>query len=376
MKIAYCLKSTFNSGGMERIVTRKINALANKGYDITLITTDQKQRPSFFKIIDKVKIIDLAINYDDIEPLPFFKKLYHRQLKIKKHHKILEQLCVKEQFDIIISTYGNEINFIHKIRGVKKKIAEIHFSRGFKTLFNQSSFRKLVNRYLIYSYECKASKLDAFVCLTQEDLKDWKKIKNIRTIPNFIESRSIRPSKLTDKKVVALGRLSYQKGYDMMLKVWQIVNSVHPDWILHIYGGGELEKKIKEQRDILNLTDAVKIHQPVSDTNSLLEESSIYCMTSRFEGMPMVLLEAMACGLPIVSFDCKCGPKDLLSTGESGILVPFGDIEAMASSICKLIENDTLRKSIGHNAYIESENYMMHNILPKWEKLFIELLSK
>lgn len=360
---------------MERIVIEKANALSRLGHDITIITTDQLNRAPFFKIDPNVKCVDLNINYDAIEKLSFVKKLIRRHIKIRQHKAALNRLCIQERYDIIISTFGNEIGFIKSLAGVKIKIAEIHFNREFRTLFAQSKFRELVNKWLVRYNEIKARKLDAFICLTNEDSLQWKGIPNLFVIPNFIERKAKKPASLQNKRVIAVGRLNYQKGYDIMLKSWEIVAQSHPDWHLDIYGGGELRQQLIELRDKLGLNDSVTFHEPTSDIYSKMTESSIYCMTSRFEGLPMVLLEAMGCGLPIVSFDCHCGPKDLLSGNDAGILVPFGDVNQMAQSLNKMISDEDMRRKAGEASYKEADKYLIDNIITKWEKLFNNLIT-
>ncbi|MBD5280214.1 MAG: glycosyltransferase family 4 protein [Bacteroides sp.] len=360
---------------MERIVIAKANALIERGFDVSIITTDQLDRIPYFPINKKIRQIDLNINYDSIQSQSFFSKLIKRERKIRLHKLALDKLCQQEQYDILISTYGNEINFINKIKGVRKRIAEIHFNKRFRTMFHQSKFRRLINRWIVYRNEKKTRKLDAFVCLTEEDSSEWSNLNNLHVIPNFISTKPLERALLNNKSAIAVGRLSYQKGFDLLLNSWKEVNKVHPDWRLDIYGGGELKQELLELREKLKLSDCIIFHDPTPDILLKIKEASMFCLSSRFEGLPMVLIEAMSCGVPSVSFDCKCGPKDIFSDNNAGILIPSYNTDEFAKAVCKLIECEPLRKEMGESAYREVDKYSKEHIIQKWINLFNSLLS-
>ena len=375
MKIVYCLKSTFNSGGMERIVIAKANHFAQLGNEVWIVTTDQNGRNPFFYVDKTINTSDLSINYDDIEHLPFFQKLISRQVKISHHKKELQAFVNKLNPDIIISTFGNEISFLHKLKTQAKKIAEIHFSGNYRLRLNQKGLRRIANRWLTYKFKQNVKHYDAFVCLTEEDKHNWKGIKNLSVIPNFIDSKSEHPAILKNKSVISVGRLNYQKGYDRLVKAWKYVSEQYPDWTLQIYGSGELKQELENQIQMSGLSSVISINSPTNDIYARLMASSVYVLSSRYEGLPMVLIEAMACGLPIVSYDCECGPKDLLSNNDAGILVPEGDINGLAKAIISLISDDNRRLSMGASSYKEADNYLCTNIIDRWISLFDSLIN-
>lgn len=375
MKIIYCLKSTFNSGGMERIVIAKANHFAQMGNKVWIVTTDQKGQNPFFFIENTISTPDLNINYDDIEHLPFFKKLILRQIKIVRHKNELQTLINNIKPDIIISTFGNEISFLHKLKTQAKKIAEIHFSGNYRLLLNQNRLRRLANKWLTYRFKQNVKHYDAFVCLTKEDKRNWEGVKNLYVIPNFINSKSDHPAILENKSVISVGRLNYQKGYDRLVEAWKHVAEQYPDWTLQIYGSGELKEELENQIRLYGLQSSILINPPTNDIYNRLMASSIYVLSSRYEGLPMVLLEAMACGLPIVSFDCQCGPKDLLANKNAGILIPKGDIDGLSKAIISLISNKDKRQSMGISSYSEADKYLFNNIINRWVSLFESLIN-
>lgn len=353
----------------------KANKLANLGHLVYIVTNSQHDRNSFFKIEDRIKCIDLNINYDEIENESFLKKTLKYIIKQIVHKNRLQKVVSEVNPDIIISTYGYEINFLHKLKTRAKKIAEIHFSKNFRKYRNRHGIWKLANRWLSYKSFKNINKYNAFVCLTKEDSENWKGLSNLHVIPNFIEEKAKEAAPLNSKEVIAVGRLNYQKGYDRMISIWKKVNEKYPEWKLRIYGNGELKEELQDQIDKQGLSTCVELMSPVNDIYQRLLMSSIYIMTSRYEGLPMVLLEAMACGLPIVSFNCPCGPTDLLESSNAGFLVKDNDIDDFANKIISLIENKHQRERIGAAAYRYADNFTADIVINQWLSLFEDLLT-
>lgn len=374
MKIVYCIHGTFNSGGMEKIIINKANYLVEKGFEVFIITTEQKKRKSFFKINDNIKCYDLDINYEDENNTSFLKKFISFQRKQKLHKERLEKILNKIKADIVISTFGNEVNFLYAIKDGSKKLLEIHFSKFFRKQLQRHGIWSIVDKYRSYIDNIKARKYDKFVVLTNEDKGYWKEMKNITVIPNFI-SLPEEISRLENKRAIAVGRLSYQKGYERMIKAWSIVNKHYPEWKLDIFGNGEDLDYINNMINNLDLKDSITIHPPTTAIGEEYKKSSIFLLSSRYEGLPMVLLEAMSYGLAIVTYDCKCGPKDIISK-ENGILVNEGDISFFADSIIKLIENNDRMKNLAKKAREDAYNYSKEVVMNKWIDLFNEITIK
>lgn len=160
---------------------------------------------------------------------------------------------------------------------------------------------------------------------------------------------------------------------EYLIEAWSYVHKSHPDWKLDIYGYGELKEEMTRSIATLNLTDVININEPTNIIIQKYLESSIYIMSSRFEGFGMVLLEAMACGVPCISFDCPYGPADIIRNGEDGFLVEHLNAKALADSICQLIEQPELRKQFGRKAKKNIIRYSKDNIMKQWTELFNEL---
>ncbi|MFI3270103.1 MAG: glycosyltransferase family 4 protein [Rikenellaceae bacterium] len=371
MKIAYLIHSTFNSGGMERVLSNKCNALARAGLDVTIITTDQTNKGSFFTLEPSITSVDLDINYSSTRYSGFFKKLICFFGKRRRHKARLSKILFDEKFDIVVSMFGNEVHWLTDIQDGSKKILEIHFSKSFREQANRNGLLWLSDVYRSNLDERAVIKYDKFIVLTDEDKQLWAKNKNITRIYNSVSIIPEEISSLDSNRAIAVGRLTYQKGFDRLIDIWNIVNQKHPNWCLDIYGSGEDYEALHNQITRLNLNDVVTIHQPTSDILSEINSSSMLLMTSNYEGLPMVLLESMSCGVPPIAFDCKCGPRDIITDGKSGFLVNDGDIETFATRVCELIENSELRQSMGIAARQDAiDRFSEDVIIKQWKELF------
>lgn len=375
MKIVYCIHGTFNSGGMEKIIINKANYLVEKGFKVFIITTEQKGRASFFGIHPSIECFDLGINYEDENNTSFIRKFISFQRKQRIHKERLRDILYRIKADIVISTFGNEVNFLYSIKDGSRKLLEIHFSKFFRNQLDRKGIWKIVDKYRSYVDEKKVKKYDKFVVLTHEDKSFWKNQNNITVIPNFISIQKNK-SELKNKRAIAVGRLSYQKGYERMIKAWSIVEKQHPEWILDIYGNGENKEELSELISELGLNGKIRINKATSKIEQEYADASVFLLSSRYEGLPMVLLEAMSFGLAIVSYDCKCGPKDIITNYRNGILVKEGDIENFAKEIINVIENQDLRNRLGQNAGIDIEKYSIDVIMKQWIDLFINTIKE
>ena len=261
----------------------------------------------------------------------FFRKFFH-YFKRKKHMKKLENILNYNNPNILATTEVEELLLAFKFKKNKMKIIkEFHSSRYYKKLSLNKI--KLIDRIKFLKNKLReemiVKKCDEFIILTEEDREQWNNPK-IKVIPNSLSFYPSEVSKCENKKIISVGRLEYQKGYDILIEVWKGVFEKHKDWILEIYGEGSLRKELEEKIEKLGLENSLLLKGTVSNIQEKYLESSIYVMTSRYEGLPMVLIEAMACGLPLVSFDCPCGPKDVITDKEDGYICKLGNIEEMA----------------------------------------------
>lgn len=359
MKIVYCIDSLSNSAGMERVLTTKANYLSeNYKYDVYIVTKKGKHKP-FFELHDKIKVIYLNAKSN------------------KEHKKKLSEALLKIKPNITISLYGPEASFLYKIKDGSKKIIEFHFSKYYLThLVKGIKYLKFRRLHLLKAWyiqkkeEYLASKYDKVVLLTKQDLKLWGNKKNMTYIHNPLSFRSEKVSILENKRIIAVGRLIAQKGFDLLIESFNFVSQKYPDWTLDIYGEGQDYGLLNELILKYNLIGKVNIHLTVPNIKDKLLESSIFVFPSRYEGFGLVLTEAMECGLPCIAFDCECGPREIIKDGETGYLVKDYDIHTFANRIIELILDINKRKQFGCSAKKNVSDFYCENIMNVWNYLF------
>ena len=378
-KIAYCIPLLNRASGMERVLTIKANYLVEKlGYDVTIILTDGKGEPSYFPLSTKVKVIQLDIDIDSLWKYPIWKRFFLYKKRSRNYKKKLEACLNWLKPDITISLLRREINFINDLKDGSVKMGEIHFGRYKYRELNISFLPSFINKWISSQWmkqlESKIKKLENFIVLTNEDATQWKGIRNITVIPNPITICCQERSSCLNKQVIVVGRYTYQKGIDLLIEAWKMVIERHPDWLLNIYGTGD-KTYYENLANNLHLSESIVFHQETKNIIDKYLENSIYVLSSRYEGLPLVIMEAMSVGLPCVAFACPCGPKDIIHDGEDGIICEDGDIEQLANGICKLIEDENLRKRMGINAAKNIQRYTVDIIMQKWDRLFKETLN-
>ncbi|MBM6720191.1 glycosyltransferase family 4 protein [Bacteroides gallinaceum] len=373
MKIIYCIAGTCHSGGMERVLANKANYLTGHGYEVVIVTTDQQGLPPFFPLAEQIRCIDLGINYEENNGKSFANKLLHYPLKQYRHQKRLAAILKREKPDITVSMFCNDAGFITRINDGSKKVLEIHFSKFKRLQYNRKGLWRLADLWRSRQDERTVRRFDKFVVLTEEDKGYWGNLPNITVIPNANTFATSQAAALENKKVIAIGRYTYQKGFERLIEAWNILSPGFPGWKLDIIGNGEERDKLQDLIHAYHLDGQVTLVSPTKSIDKVYLDASVLVMSSRYEGLPMVLLEAQAFGLPIVSFACKCGPKDIVANGETGFLVEENDIEGLARQLVKVMKDKNLRKQMGRKAKEASLRYAEDAVMAKWTALFDSL---
>ena len=285
--------------------------------------------------------------------------------------------------DITVSSMRREINFITGIHDGSKKIAELHINKSNLRRFDTSPYdsgpsllyNKIIPRLWNRTLISKLRKLSKFITLSEEDAKHWKELNNVAVIPDPIPFLPENISDCSVKRVIAVGRYVPQKGFDILLNIWKKIEDKFPDWELCIYGPGEIDfyKKIASDLNLKHCTLAGSITP--EQVNQEFAKSSIQVLSSRYEGFGMVIIEAMACGLPSVSFACPSGPSDIITDGKDGYLIQSMNQDAFCSKLALLMSNDDLRKEMSANARKTAEKYSIKHISECWIELFDEVLG-
>ncbi len=351
-KITFFIQQVYGAGGTERVLSLIANELS-KEYDVEIISMFKTKPVPFYELNEKI-----TLNY-------IFEKEYNSYLlyfpyilyKAKKFFKSYHT-------DIFICT------------GMGMVIPTIHMAKK-TTYIAWEHFNSNIGGFGSLKWWCRkiaALKADKIVVLTEKDLNLYKLNFNPRAelvhIYNPTEKNSFKYDyDMSSKKILSVGRLSYQKGFDMLVDVASKIFDKHKDWEWHIYGDGEDREKINQLIIDKNLQNNVKLMGRTDKMKELYNEYAMYVMTSRYEGFAMVNIEAHYAKLPIVSFNCDCGPDEIIQDGINGYLVECFDIDKMADRINYLIENKEVRKKMSDNTMLDKEKLQMENVIKEWKKI-------
>ncbi|WP_338359640.1 glycosyltransferase family 4 protein [Yeosuana marina] len=365
MILLYITNQICGAAGLERVLSIKTNYLVEKyDYSIHIITLNQNNEPPFYTFNPKIKHHDIKVTGNSLQYIKEYIFGIKRVVKQIKPNVI--SVCddgLKGFFlPLLLSKPCPMIYERHVSKNIEFTEEKVSFINNLKT--------KLTYRLM----HAGAKHFHKFIVLTKDNINEWQ-LNNIQVISNPLSFYPNESSKLNDKVVLAVGRQSYQKGYDRLLKSWKKVSLKHPDWVLHIYGKFDTALMLENLAMELGVSKSVCFFPPVKDIVQVYLKASIYVMSSRFEGFGMVLTEAMSCGLPVISYDCPCGPKDIITNKVNGLLIKNNDIDAFSSAINNLIENESLRLNMGIMAKESVKKYLPDQIVPQWNKLFKTLIS-
>ena len=395
-KIAFCTPALYSAGGVERVVSFKASYFAEQlGYDVTIIVTEGQGRACYFPLSDKVKVINFELGFEELWKASFMKKVYLYLTKQRQYKRLLKTELIHIRPDITISMLRREINFLTDIPDGSKKIGELHVNRANYRNFeaNDSNLiKRLFAKFWMRSLVGKLRRLDQLVVLTEKSKVSWPELSNVTVIPdpitilreketvNSVEFAVAVKRGVGVNRVVTIGRYAYQKGYDLLLQAWAELSRIRElengeEWTLDIYGQGDQTDYRQLMTELGIDSNKCHLNGPVEDVVKAYQESSIFVLSSRFEGFGMVLIEAMACGLPVVSFDCPAGPDEIITDGVDGLLVPFGDVHALAEKLMTLMSDENLRKRLGQQARQTARRYEMTTIADQWTALFEKVIK-
>ncbi|HEX9980734.1 MAG TPA: glycosyltransferase family 4 protein [Flavobacterium sp.] len=367
MKILYITDQIYLHGGAEKILIQKLNYWADDfGYDVRLVTTQQKGLKPFFALSPKVELVDLEIEYT--EGVSFYSPANFS--RFPEHFRKLKNAINGFAPDAIFVISQTFSRFIAPAAAGKYPVYyEYHtsyygFELGRRNASLAGRIKAAVLERIIRRVE---SAYTAVIYLNQWEFDHYKR-KNSVVIPNFFDRipDNSRPRK---KRIITLGRLSFQKGYDLLIKAWAVADKDADGWQLDIYGNGHDRDALLQKIEAANFKNPLRLHAAIDNVNEMLSESEIYIMSSRFETFPMVLLEAMSNRLPVVAFDCPTGPRSMVTDGEDGILVAPEDINALAEKMVYLMHNDALRRNMGEKAFLNIQRFNPEVVMTQWDEL-------
>lgn len=367
MKILYTTDQLFLHGGIEKVLSQKANYLAEVfGDEVFILTTNQNGNQPCYQLSDKINIQDLEINYN-------VEKSYFHPQNLKKVPLHLSKLGKAIKFikpDVLVScSFGTDFFFLPFIRKEVPKIKEFHASRFFSS--QQPSIKKKVIRKL---GEMVEKKYDAIAVLNPDE-KKYYNAGHVVVIPNPTEFDT-GVSDLHSKKILAAGRISPVKNFGDLIDAFSKLSNDFPEWELHFFGEDYLgtRKLLQEKINHLAQQNQIFFKGVSSNLKREMQQYSIYGMTSETECFPMVLLEALSTGLPVVSYDSPTGPRHILTDNSDSFVVPYKNLDIFTEKLRQLMANQNLRKEMGGNAKINAQRFEISQIMRQWKFLFESLM--
>lgn len=357
MKILYIVTKINSEGGVARVLSTKANYFVEKfGYEVHILTQNGGNKSLFYSYNRKIVLHDMI--------LKGFKPIFFLQ-----YVSAVNKLVFDLNPDIIVVCDNGfkafTIPFFLKTR--IPIIFECHGSKFIKE--NQNKEFWFFTKMKLLFKDFSANKFYKFVALSNESLNEWN-VKNGVVIANPLWFQPTLFADLKSKKVIVVARHSYEKGLDRLLVIWKNVVQKHPDWTIDIYGKYNDKYEIKTLCDNLKISKSVNFLEPTTNIKEKYLEASILVMTSRTEGFGMVLVEAMACGLPVIAYDCPCGPRAIIRNNKNGFLIEDGNVDMFVEKMELLIEDEMCRIKIGKNAQKSVENYNINFVMAQWKSLF------
>ncbi|MBR2239654.1 MAG: glycosyltransferase family 4 protein [Prevotella sp.] len=377
LKIVYCTPALYMAGGVERVLTLKANYFAEHfGYDITIILTEGKGKPLFYPLSESIKVVNLDIGFEELWTCSFLKKIFIYLRKQRLFRKKLSEELMRIRPDITVSLLRREINFINDIKDGSRKIGEMHINRENYRNFNTedaSIIKRIFAKLWSYSLLSHLRRLEKLVVLTEKDREAWTELDNVVTIPDPLPFVPLSVSMLTEKRVVAVARYSHEKGIDLLLQAWAKAEKLMADWRLDVFGDGDRSAYECMVEELKIDSSRCQLHGLTNDVEREYVNSSLFVLSSRFEGFGMVITEAMACGLPVVAFDCPWGPRSIIANGVDGLLVENGNVELLASAMARLMGDEHLRRSMAEAGVRNVQRFGLDSIAGRWKSLFERL---
>ncbi|MGL5779360.1 glycosyltransferase family 4 protein [Cetobacterium sp.] len=355
-KKIYLIGSNISTaGGTQRVTANLANEFIKKN-EVIILNTGKDTGKKIFDLDKKIKIIFFNIETENkkskFNKIINLLKVYVELKKYFKTQKSYQKTCI-----------GIGIGYSYILSILKldkaKKIGSQHNPYSDNLIFDKI-------RYLLLN------RLDFFITISKEMMNNTKErlhLKNCIYLPNFIETKEAKKTELDNKRILSIGRFTSQKGFDYLIDIWKKVIEIEKNYKLIIVGEGPLEREIREKIKKNNLESSIEIKSSTKNINFYYLTSDLYVMTSRHEGLPMVLLEAMSFGLPIISFDCPTGPKELVSNEENGYLIECFNIDLFSKKIIELLNDKIKMSEFSKNSIKISKKYSKDTVIKRWEEI-------
>lgn len=360
LNICFLSGDMSRTGGTERVLSIIANELSKQKnkFNIYILSITNENNTSYFRLEKEIKN-NRILKSKDVN----FKKQYFQIVKGIRHYIKENNIDILIDVEVIASLFS-----IPATRFTKTKLISWEHFNFYED--NGSHLR-------IYARKLAARFSNCIITLTEHDKQNYLNNLDIKGkveyIYNPIEEVDDMECNIKSKQIISVGRLTYQKGFDMLCDVAKVVLKDNKGWKWLILGDGEDKDKLRSKIKEYGLENKLILKGNVSNVEEYYKNSSLYVMTSRFEGLPMTLLEAKTYKLPIVSFNCLTGPSEIVKNNVNGYLINPENVEAMSNKLNILMNNENKLKEFSNNAQIDIEKFKLKPIIERWEKVLISL---
>ena len=370
-------------GGAERVITDKANFLANAGHQLLLVSYEQGQHPLPYELHPSVGYKDLDCRFFTLSKYSLPLHIYHFLRLKNKFRKALRSTIKDFKPDVVVlaSDWQTLMGAVVKSVNPIPVIAEFHNTYAYimrKVGSSENWLRKMVTQFYYRQTISNLRKCLKLVVLTEIDAQNWRRhFDNVCVIPNPVTQY---PDVIDDipkdnGRIIFVGRFNHEKRIDRLITAFSMFADRYPDWHVDIFGDGNEKENLLRQIDECGLVNRVAIHEPTKAIYDEYKRSEILVLCSEHEASPLVLVEAMACGVPCVSLDCPTGPRAIIKDGETGLLAKDGDVNDLASKMEWLIAHEAERKEMGRKARVFAASRKQDVVMGQWEKLYVSLSS-
>lgn len=378
MKLLFVIKSFAQVAGVERVMADKMNYFASSGHTILLVTYEQGSHPLIFSLHPTINHIDLDCRFFTLHNQPYVKRFFESLIMKLRFYIRIKKIIKNFKPDSVISpTYPlSIIGELASAKGDAKLIFESHgaYVQAFKEFCNPQSLSEKLIAKIHDRIALKAlSKCDYLAALTKGDCNFWAQhIPNTCVIPNPLTyyPETINDVQKDHNRIISIGRLTSIKRFDRLIEAFALIHQNNPLWHIDIYGEGSDKPQLNDIITKFGLTNRIIIHPPTNNIFSEMKKSQILVMTSESEGFPLVLIEAMACGTPCLSFNCPYGPSEIIEHNKNGILAKNGDIQDLAKQMQYLMNNPKIVEEMSKNARSSAMKYKKEKVMKAWESLY------
>lgn len=354
MKVLYVANGIRGCGGLERVLLHKASYLCDRyGYAVRILVLNEPPGEPFYPVSPAVEVRHFRASGSAVEYM-------------RAYRKGLREAVALFQPDVVCVCDDGLKGLLAPLLLPRTRPALV-YERHASLELMRAPWQKAVMRPLARLY-------DRLVLLTQGNVREWG-VPGAVVIPNPLPTFETGRQPPREPQILCVGSLSHNKGQDLLIEAWARIAARHPDWSVQIYGKGD-PTPLMTLAAARGVAGQIAFHPPVADIASRYQGASLFVLPSRSEGFGMVLLEAMSCGTPCISFDCPSGPGDILSDDKDGVLVPAEDVSALAAAMEELIDNPSQREALGQQARITAQNYRIEQIAARWQQLFTTLVAR